>query len=193
MPRTAALPCAPVYALHAFGTASWAVLALLAACCACAQASAAAAAETVWRCQTAEGNTVAYQSTPCQDEGRALPTTKPPSPTNHADSVRVAEREARLARALGRQRAHREKLEKDLPPAHTSLSGPVRQVSVGQRDETRGKVHGRVRHPAPVGTTQRVQQRRRDVFRAEVPGRPRKRAGQAQAEDAISASASPSR
>jgi hypothetical protein len=191
MPRPTAFyrVASATFAISAFSVAG--VLAWV-ACALCGAASKAVAAEPVWRCQSAAGHAVAYQSTPCQDGGQALPTTQPPSPTNHADSVRVAEREARLARAMGRQRAHQEKLARDLPPAHTSLSGPVRQVSVGQREEAQIKARRRTRHrvgEASPGT----RQRRRDVFRAEVPGQPRKRAERGQADDAISASASPSR
>lgn len=157
MPRSPLLDCSAFAWLMAF--------------CVCAQAS-----TPVWRCATGTGAAVAYQATPCKDGGQALPTDKPPTAEDRDASARVAEREAILARAMGRQRAKREK---NLPPAHASLSGPVRQVSVGQREEDRIKAADR--------RSSRARQRRHDVFRAEVPTLARNRSGQHQA-DAVSAS-----
>lgn len=157
MPRTALLGCSAFAWLMAF--------------CVCAQAS-----TPVWRCEKGAGAAVAYQATPCKDGGQALPTDKPPTDEDRDASARVAEREASLARTMGRQRAKREK---NLPPAHASLSGPVRQVSVGQREGDRIKAADR--------RSSRARQRRHDVFRAEVPTRARNRSGQHQA-DAVSAS-----
>lgn len=157
MPRSPLLDCSAFAWLMAF--------------CVCAQAS-----TPVWRCATGTGAAVAYQATPCKDGGQALPTDKPPTAEDRDASARVAEREAILARAMGRQRAKREK---NLPPAHASLSGPVRQVSVGQREEDRIKAADR--------RSSRARKRRHDVFRAEVPTLARNRSGQHQA-DAVSAS-----
>jgi len=159
-------------------------LALLMACGMCGQAGMAAAAEPVWRCSKAEGSAVVYQSTPCRDAGQPLPTGKHPTPKDREASARVAEREAKLARAMGRQRIKREN---DLPAAHASLNGPVRQVSVGQREEDRIKARKRNQRQDATQSTSGARQRRHDVFRAEVPGRPRKQSGPAQA-DAVSAS-----
>lgn len=157
MPRSPLLDCSAFAWLMAF--------------CVCAQSS-----TPVWRCATGTGAAVAYQATPCKDGGQALPTDKPPTAEDRDASARVAEREAILARAMGRQRAKREK---NLPPAHASLSGPVRQVSVGQREEDRIKAADR--------RSSRARKRRHDVFRAEVPTLARNRSGQHQA-DAVSAS-----
>lgn len=170
MPRKAAL-------IHA-------TLALLMACAVCARAGAAAAAEAVWRCPTVDGAAVAYQSTPCSHGGHALSTSPPPSAEDREASARTAKREAGLARALARQRTQREA---NLPPAHASLSGPVRQVSVGQRQEAKSKTRGRSRNRTAEERAERAGQRRHDVFRAEVPGHPRKGSGTLQA-DAVSAS-----
>lgn len=160
--------------------------ALLVACGLCGQVSQAAAADTVWRCEAANGAAMAYQATPCRDGGRALPKGQAPSIEDRETSARVAKREAGLARSMGKQRIQREK---DLPAAaHASLSGPVRQVSVGQREEDRIKARKRSQHQDSIQVTSRARQRRHDVFRAEVPGRPRQRSGKAQAEVA---SASP--
>lgn len=156
----------------------------LVACGMCGQVGMAAAAEPVWRCSKAEGNAVAYQSTPCRDAGQPMPTGKHPTPKDQEASARVAEREAKLARAMGRQRIKREK---DLPLAHASLSGPVRQVSVGQREEDQVKARKRSKNRGTDQGTSRARQRRHDVFRAEVPGRARKQSGPAQA-DAVLAS-----
>lgn len=144
----------------------------------CAQAS-----TPVWRCETGAGAAVAYQATPCKDGGQALPTGKPPTAEDRDASARVAEREASLARSMGRQRAKREK---NLPPAHASLTGPVRQVSVGQREEDRIKARKRTADRAADQRSSRARQRRHDVFRAEAPGRARNRSSQHQA-DAVSA------
>ncbi len=162
-------------------------LAWLMGCGVCGQVGivGVAAAEPVWRCSSADGS-LTYQSTACQDAGQALPADKHPTPEDREASARVAEREAKLARTMGRQRVQREK---DQPvSAHTSLSGPVRQVSVGQREEDRLKARrkrgtNRVEDP----NSRRARQHRQDVFRAEAPGRSRKQSGQAQA-DAGSAS-----
>lgn len=178
MPRIAALA-------RLFGL-SRPTFALLVACGLCGQVSQAAAADTVWRCEAANGAAMAYQATPCRDGGRALPKGPAPSIEDRETSARVAKREAGLARSMGRQRIQREK---DLPAAaHASLSGPVRQVSVGQREEDRIKARKRSQHQDSIQGTSRARQRRHDVFRAEVPGRPRQRSGKAQAEVA---SASP--
>jgi hypothetical protein len=157
MPRTTLLGCSAFAWLMAF--------------CVCAQAN-----TPVWRCETGAGAAVAYQATPCQDGGQALPMNTPPTAEDRDASARVAEREASLARAMGQQRAKREK---NLPPAHASLTGPVRQVSVGQREEDRIKAADR--------RSSRARQRRHDVFRAEAPGRPRNRSSQHQADAASAA------
>ncbi len=159
--------------------------ALTMACGVGAQAVEAATAETVWRCRTPSGATVAYQSTPCQDGGKAMPASKPPAPADREASARVAKREARLARSLGKQRIQREK---NLPPAHASLSGPVRQVSVGQREDAQLKARGDTRRRSADKTAESARQRRRDVFRAEVPGTARTRSRATQAADAAAAS-----
>lgn len=169
MPRTAAL-----------ASAHFATFALLVAWGVCGRV---AAAETVWRCAATEGARINYQSMPCRDAGQALRLDKPPTAEDREASSRVAEREARLARAMGRQRVKREK---DLPPAHTSLSGPVRQVSVGPQEDARIKARdksGKSANPS----SRHARQRRHDVFRAEVPGHPGKQSGRHQA-DAVSAS-----
>lgn len=142
--------------------------------------SEAATADSVWRCSTAAGTAVTYQSTPCQHGGQALPASKPPTPEDRQASVRVAQREADLARTMGRQRARHEKTRTS---AHASLSGPVRQVSVGQPP----KAELKARERAAARANKQARQRRQDVFRAEVPG-PRKGSRLPQAE---AASASP--
>lgn len=138
------------------------------------------AADLVWRCATPSGATVTYQATPCGDGGRTLPRAQKPTPEDRQASAHVAKREASLARDMGKQRLRREK---EPPTAHVSLSGPVRQVSVGQPEKARGKARGR----HADRTSRRARQQRDDVFRADVPSRPRERSGPHQAE-AVSAS-----
>lgn len=170
MPKTTALACLPrlTFALL-MACGVWSPVSVV---------SVAMASDPVWRCPTAEGAAVAYQATPCRDGGQALPLGPTPSTEDREASARVAEREASLAGHMGRQRVKREK---DLPAAHASLSGPVRQVSVGQREEDRIKARKRSKSRDADPSTSRARQRRHDVFRAEVPGRSRKPSGQAQA------------
>lgn len=159
------------------------LLMLLVTCFFCGgQTSKAAAADPVWRCPTPTGGAVTYQSMPCQNGGRVLPASKPPTPHDHQASILVAKREADLARTMSRQRARHERTP---PTAHASLSGPVRQVSVGHPSETEFKAPERA--AARAKGKRQTRQRRQDVFRAEVPGA-RKRSGRPQAEVA---SASP--
>ena len=94
--------------------------------------------------------------------------TKPTAQARQA-SAQTAKREARLARTLARQRIRGEQ---NPQPAHTSLSGPVRQVSVGQRGDDRPIAS----KEASKRAARRASQQRRDVFRAEVPGRSRQQA-----------------
>lgn len=157
-----------------------ALLTLAMACDVCARTNAAAATDPVWRCATPPGTAVAYQATPCRDGGQNLPRARRPSPEDQKASARVAKREASLARNMGRQRQRREK---DMPTAHASLSGPVRQVSVGHPEENRAKARGQHADRA----ARRARPQRDDVFRAEVPSRPRERSKPLQAE-AVSAS-----
>jgi hypothetical protein len=162
---------------------SQALLMLLMTCVFCgAQTSKAATANPVWRCPTTHSATVTYQSMPCQNGGQVLPASKHPTPEDHQASVLVAKRESDLARTMGQQRARHERTR---PAAHASLSGPVRQVSVGQPPDT--ELKAREKAAARAKTKRQARQRRQDVFRAEVPG-PRKRSGRPQAE---AASASP--
>lgn len=137
--------------------------------------------DQVWRCATSEGEVATYQSTPCQNGGRALPASKAPAPEEQRASVLVAKREADLARTMGRQRVRHEKAR---TKAHASLSGPVRQVSVGQPATSNLKASKRLKSAV---NNRHARQQRNDVFRAEVPGA-RKRSGRPQAE---AASASP--
>lgn len=133
----------------------------------------AEATEPVWRCTSAEGAAVSYQSTPCPTSGKALPSTKPPVAEDKAFSSAVAQREARLARTMARQRVRQENsLQKSAGSAHISLSGPVRQVSVGQRDGARPNLEP----TRPKQGKRSSRQGGRELFRAEVPGRPRKSA-----------------
>jgi hypothetical protein len=141
-------------------------LAMLVACAATVRA------ESIWRCQVDEHAGTRYQSTPCPLSGRALPATPPPSQQNREAADEVAEREARLARDMARQRAHQHKT---APTAHASLSGPVRQVSVGPARSTASQSA----HATRARSALAHRPRRDDVFRAEVPGR---RRGAAQAE-----------
>lgn len=130
------------------------------------------AAESVWRCPTPGGTGASYQALPCPEAGQQLLTHSPPTGEQRKASARMAERQSRLAQAMGRERARRERA---LHPAHTSLSGPVRQVSVGQRPEEQLRARQRrALHARPHRT---------DVFRAEAPGTARKgsRATQADA------------
>lgn len=143
-------------------------LTLLMTCGACSEM---ALADQVWRCSAADGGAVAYQSTPCRGAGKVLPSNPRLTHEERQASAEVAEREAKLARTMGRQRTQREKHEKDTPPAHASLSGPVRQVSVGPRAEARQTPRGQ----ASDHTDQRARQRRRDIFRAEAPARSSKK------------------
>lgn len=111
----------------------------------------------IWRCTTGADGSVSYQSEPCVSGGRAVSTEPPPTEAAQRDSAEVAQREAKLAKSMARQRQRREATAS--PAGHVSLTGPVRQVSVGQQSE---------REP------QTRSKQRRNLFRSEVPGRPRK-------------------
>lgn len=134
-----------------------------------------AMAQEVWRCQQAHGGALTYQAEPCHPrehiEGQRLTTAAPPAQAEQIASRKVAQREARLARTMARQRARHEK---QPGAAHASLSGPVRQVSVGQSAAVQAPSHER-----------RARAKRSDVFRAEVPGARRSARHQA---DAVAAS-----
>lgn len=141
--------------------------------------SGVAAPDQVWRCATSEAEAATYQFRPCRNGGRALPTNKAPTPEDQRASVLVAKREADLARTMSRQRVRHEKARSN---AHASLSGPVRQVSVGQPATNQLRASNRLKAQAKHRL---ARQRRDDVFRAEVPS-PRKRSGQPlQAEAAL--------
>lgn len=129
-------------------------------------------AEPIWRCRTDGGKGLTYQSTPCPQSGHTLPPSPLPSQEDRHASAEVAERERRLARDLARQRT---RLAKNPPAAHASLTGPVRQVSVGPRGGT-PSTSGR---PARERLQRATGPGREGVFRAEVPGRSR-RAAQAE-------------
>lgn len=134
-----------------------------------------AMAQEVWRCQQAHGGALTYQAEPCHPRehlaGQRLNTAAPPAQAEQIASRKVAQREASLARTMARQRARHEKQ----PGAvHASLSGPVRQVSVGQSAAVKAHAHKR-----------RARAARSDVFRAEVPGARRSARHQA---DAVAAS-----
>lgn len=126
-------------------------------------------AEPIWRCRTDGGKGLTYQSTPCPQSGHTLPPSPLPSQEDRDASAEVAERERRLARDLARQRT---RLAKNPPAAHASLTGPVRQVSVGQT----GRTPRTPERAARVRAHQAQRPGRQDVFRAEVPGRGRRTA-----------------
>lgn len=174
---TIALACPP-RASHALRM--W-LMSLVASALLGAPASASAQAEQVWRCTTGEGGTTAYQSKPCQSGGRALPVSKGPSTEDQRATAQLAKREADLARTMSRQRVRHEKARTN---AHASLSGPVRQVSVGQPATSQLKANKRRKAQA---NHRHARQHRNDVFRAEAPS-PRKRSGQPAQTGAVSAS-----
>lgn len=156
----------------------WALLLCALSCAWCAPMAAAQAAQartqtttqTVWRCPAQNGPSVSYQSEPCSSGGHAMASTHTqPTAQARQASAQTAKREARLARTLARQRIRGEQNPR---PAHTSLSGPVRQVSVGQRGDDRPIAS----KEASKRAARRASQQRRDVFRAEVPGRSRQQA-----------------
>lgn len=177
MPRTAAL--------YRALSAGRMVIVWLLTCCVAGRAGMAMAADPVWRCQAAGARAATYQATPCHGSGLPLPAAHTPSTQDRKASRRVAEREARLARSLARQRVQRETRP---PPAHASLSGPVRQVSVGQGNRSKAKGQTPSRTPGAHASAQRTRRHDPDVFRAQVPGSARKRAGSDQSVDVVSVS-----
>jgi hypothetical protein len=146
----------------------------------------------VWRCagsgSAAEPGEprgpVVYQEVPCDAGGRMLAPVSPPAEHDLKATRELAKREARLARDLARQRS---RLERSSRPAHTSLSGPVRQVSVGKQ------VPASTRHTTQTRQGKRGRGRQADgenVFRAKVPRQP-KTQSQSQAQAGPSPSAAP--
>lgn len=133
-------------------------------CAATTHVAATTASAPVWRCPEPSGTSITYQARPCHGQGHPLPASVDPSAEAREASAEVAAREAQLAETMRRQRIGREQ---GASPVHTSLSGPVRQVSVNQPDRDQPGTHKRTKRRA------RVQQK--DIFRAEVPGRARSR------------------
>lgn len=176
---TAALAC-PSRTSHAL--VMW-LMSLMACALLGTPTSGSAQTDQVWRCATREGGAATYQSTPCQSGGRALPASQGPSPEDQRASAQVAKREADLARTMSRQRIRHEKVRANVN-AHASLSGPVRQVSVGEPGSSQLKASKRRKAQA---NSRHARPHRNDVFRAEAPS-PRKRSGQPSQAGAASAS-----
>lgn len=98
-----------------------------------AHAQVTTGAEQVWRCTSASGGDTLYSQRPCNADAQALPLSRAPSSQARKEAARVSARERRLASQLSQDREGRARQQAGTPPAATSLSGPVRQVSVGPR------------------------------------------------------------
>lgn len=112
-------------------TLSKALLACLMALLAAGHAQHAKAADQVWRCRSASGGSTLYSQQPCASDPKALTASRVPSNREQKEAVAVSAREQRLARRLSQERQGRERQQARKLKGAASLTGPVRQVTVG--------------------------------------------------------------
>lgn len=110
---------------------STALLACLMALLGAGHAQHAKAADQVWRCSSGPGGSTLYSQLPCASDPKALPVSRVPSNQEKKEAVAVSAREQRLARRLRQERQGREHQQARKLKGAASLTGPVRQVSVG--------------------------------------------------------------
>ena len=147
-------------------TLSKALLACLMALLGAGHAQHAKAADQVWRCSSGPGGSTLYSQQPCASDPKALPASRAPSTQERKEAAAVSAQEQRLARRLSQERRGRERQLAKKPRGATSLTGPVRQVAVGNAGGARQSTRQSTRPLAPHRT-------RDGHFRAKAPQPPR--------------------
>ena len=109
-----------------------------------------------------------YAQHPCDDTAQRLPDVAAPSSAQQREQASVHKRERQLAKQLQRDR---EKWERQHRPTQgpSSLTGPVRQVAVGENEPETRRTAARTKKRESVKLAERLRPQRDRDFVAKTP------------------------